>query len=373
MVSLKATVVRPETLPTGLYRAPPVDIGIGCLRLKPAHGDYPGLRRMCGGRPSEGVPVTVDGGVTGQTPGGDGVVAHEVWRRFGAVEALRGVNFTAAYGEVTGMVGPNGAGKTTLFLVLATLLAHDSGQVWVGGFDPAHHAGAVRDQMGWVPDAFGFYDNLTAREYLTFAGAAYGLGRAAKDRAEELIGVARLKEFSDQPVHVLSRGQKQRLGFVRALVHSPRVLLLDEPAAGLDPYSRVELRALVRQLASDGAAVVVSSHVLSDLEQMADRVVFFDRGVTVGERRIDDAVRVSGPRVWRVWALNAADLVAALDRHGYVHTPPTALGVDVELDSDVAAAGLIAGLVHDGVQVVSCAPLTSTLEATYLQLTGEQA
>ena len=160
---------------------------------------------------------------------------------------------------------------------------------------------------------------------------------------------------------------------MRALVHSPRVLLLDEPAAGLDPYSRVELRALVRQLASDGAAVVVSSHVLSDLEQMADRVVFFDRGVTVGERRIDDAVRVSGPRVWRVWALNAADLVAALDRHGYVHTPPTALGVDVELDSDVAAAGLIAGLVHDGVQVVSCAPLTSTLEATYLQLTGEQA
>ena len=96
-------------------------------------------------------------------------------------------------------------------------------------------------------------------------------------------------------------------------------------------------------------------------------------GVTVGERRIDDTVRVSGPRVWRVWALNAADLVTALDRHGYVHGLPTALGVDIELESDVAAAGLIAGLVHDGVQVVSCAPLTSSLEETYLQLTGEEA
>jgi len=317
--------------------------------------------------------VTVHEVVTEHSAVGDGVSARGVRRRFGAVEALRGVDFTAAYGEVTGMVGPNGAGKTTLLLVLATLLARDAGDVLVAGRDPDRQARAVRGQMGWVPDAFGIYDNLTAHEYLRFAGAAYGLGRESGARADELIELARLKEFSDQPVHVLSRGQKQRLGFVRALVHRPRVLLLDEPAAGLDPYSRVELRGLVRQLAAAGAAVVVSSHVLSDLEQMADRVVFFDHGVAVGERRIDDAVRVAGPRLWRLWALNAAELVAALDSHGYAHTPPTALGVDVELDSDVAAAGLLAGLVRDGVPVVSCAPLTSTLEATYLQLTGEQA
>jgi ABC-2 type transport system ATP-binding protein len=135
----------------------------------------------------------------------------------------------------------------------------------------------------------------------------------------------------------------------------------------------VELLGLVRQLAADGAAVIVSSHVLSDLEQMADRVVFFDRGVTVGVRRIDDAVRETGPRVWRLWALNGADLVAALDRHGYVYSSPSARGVDVELESDIAAAALIAGLVHDGVQVVSCSPLTSTLEAAYLELTEEES
>jgi ABC-2 type transport system ATP-binding protein len=315
----------------------------------------------------------VGAAVTEEPAADDGVAARAVWRRFGEVEALRGAEFTAAYGEVTGLVGPNGAGKTTFLLILATLLSHDAGEVWVGGCDPSREAGAVRAQMGWVPDSFGVYDNLTAHEYLTFAGAAYGLGRSASERADELLALVRLEEFGSRPVHVLSRGQKQRLGFVRALVHRPRILILDEPAAGLDPSSRVELRALVRQLAADGAAVVVSSHVLSDLEQMADRVVFFDGGVTVGVRRLDDVAADAGPRLWRVWALNASELVAALDRHGYVHTPPTVHGVDVELASDEAAAGLIAGLVHDGVQVVSCAPLTSTLEAAYLELTGEQA
>jgi ABC-2 type transport system ATP-binding protein len=302
----------------------------------------------------------------------DGVIALGVHRRFGSVEALRGIDFTAPYGEVTGLVGPNGAGKTTLLLILATLLLPDAGTVRIAGHDPVRETGAVRATLGWVPDAFGVYDNLTAREYLKFAGLAYGLGGRSRARAEELLVLCRLQDYGDRPVHVLSRGQKQRLGFVRALVHEPHVLLLDEPAAGLDPYSRVELRDLLRQLAAAGAAVVVSSHVLADLEQMADGVVFVDRGVTVGERRIDDLARASGPRVWRVRALNPDDLVAALDRNHYSHAAPTPAGVDVELLSDEAAAGLIAGLVRDGVYVVSCSPLTSSLEATYLELTGEQ-
>jgi ABC-2 type transport system ATP-binding protein len=302
----------------------------------------------------------------------DGVVAIGVRRHFGSVEALRGVDFTARYGEVTGLVGPNGAGKTTLLLILATLLRPDAGTVRIAGHDPVLETGAVRATLGWVPDAFGVYDNLTTREYLKFAGLAYGLGSRSSARADELLALSRLQDYAQRPVHVLSRGQKQRLGFVRSLVHGPRVLLLDEPAAGLDPYSRVELRDMLRHLAAAGAAVVVSSHVLADLEQMADRVVFVDRGVTVGERRIDDLARASGPRVWRLRALNQAELVSALDRNNYAHTPPSPLGVDVELLSDEAAAGLIAGLVRDGVHVVSCSPLTSSLEATYLELTGEQ-
>jgi ABC-2 type transport system ATP-binding protein len=220
---------------------------------------------------------------------GTGVVASGVRRAFGPVEAVRGIDLTAPAGAVTALVGPNGAGKTTLLLVLATLLVPDAGQVRVAGFDPVSEPDAVRARMGWSPDVFGLYDNLTCREYLQFVGEAYRLRRqAAASRAAELLVTARLVQEADRPVHTLSRGQKQRLGLARALVHDPEVLLLDEPASGLDPRSRVELRELLRTLALAGTAVVVSSHLLGDLEELADRVVFVDGGVTVGEHRIDE-------------------------------------------------------------------------------------
>jgi ABC-2 type transport system ATP-binding protein len=227
--------------------------------------------------------------------------------------------------------------------------------------------------MGWVPDVFGIYDNLTSTEYLTFAGEAYGLSRRdAAARARELLTVARLEEFADSPVHVLSRGQKQRLGLVRALVHRPRVLLLDEPAAGLDPHSRVHLRTLLRGLAQDGAAVIVSSHILADLEELADRVVFVDDGAVVGEHRIDELAPVVATRRWQLRALDATALTAALDRLGREYEPVGADSVDVELASEEDAATLIAALVRARVKLTMCAPATGDLEAAYLQLTREE-
>ena len=301
-----------------------------------------------------------------------GVVARGVRRTFGPVEAVRGMDLTAAPGEVTALVGPNGAGKTTLLLVLATLLVPDAGQVTVAGHDPVHEPDAVRARMGWSPDVFGLYDNLTGREYLELFGEAYRLPRPrARERVVELLALARLEDRADAPVHVLSRGQKQRLGLVRALVHDPQVLLLDEPASGLDPRSRVELRELLRMLARAGTAVVVSSHLLGDLEELADRVVFVDRGATVGEHRLDQLPAGTVARPWRLRALDVDALVAALDRNGYDHDTPTIAGVDVRLTSDEAAAELLAGLVRDGVPVVACQPLGGALEATYLQLTEE--
>lgn len=240
----------------------------------------------------------------------------------------------------------------------------------MAGFDPLTQADEVRARMGWAPDVFGLYDNLTCREYLVFCGRAMRLGRAAAGaRAVELVELARLTEHVDRPVHTLSRGQKQRLGLTRALVHDPSVLLLDEPASGLDPRSRVELRELLRSLASEGKAVLVSSHLLGDLEELADRVVFVDRGVTVGEHRLDQLPAALAPRPWRLRALDMALLLAALSRNGYAHEPPGPAGVDVLLAGDEAAVGLLAGLVKDGVAVVSCQPLGGQLEATYLELT----
>ena len=295
----------------------------------------------------------------------EGVLAHGVRRSFGPVHAVSGIDLTAAPGEVTALVGPNGAGKTTLLLVLATLLVPDAGTVSVAGFDPVADPDAVRARMGWAPDVFGLYDNLTCREYLEFCGRAMKLPHYVA-RAAELLEQARLVDKADLPVHTLSRGQKQRLGLMRALVHSPSVLLLDEPASGLDPRSRVELRELLRQLAGQGCAVIVSSHLLADLEEIADTVVFIDQGVTVGEHRLD-ALPVAAMRTWRIRALSAPPLLKALK--GADHDEPTPAGVDVRLPSDEAAADLLADLIGKGVRVVSCQPVGGQLEAAYLELT----
>jgi ABC-2 type transport system ATP-binding protein len=301
---------------------------------------------------------------------GTGVVASGVRRTFGSVEAVRGIDLTAAPGEVTALVGPNGAGKTTLLLVLATLLVPDAGDVRVAGFDPVTEADAVRSRMGWSPDVFGLYDNLTAAEYLEFVGEAYRMRRPqARERAHELLELIGLPDWAGRPVHTMSRGQKQRLGLARALVHDPEVLLLDEPASGLDPRSRVELRDLLRALARAGTAVIVSSHLLGDLEELADRVVFVDRGATVGEHRLDALPVGTALRPWRLRALDTGALLRALARAGHEHDPPTPGGVDVQLPDDDAAAALLAELVHAGVPVVSFQPLGGALEAAYLSLT----
>jgi ABC-2 type transport system ATP-binding protein len=300
------------------------------------------------------------------------ILAEGIWRSFGSIPALSGTDFSARAGEVTGLVGPNGAGKTTLLLVLATLLAPDRGRVRIGGYDPMKDHRQVRQMLGWVPDTFGFYENLSAHEYLTFSGTARKIPTSvAKERGAELLELVHLAPFSSQPVHVLSRGQKQRLAFASALVHRPRALLLDEPAAGLDPSSRADLLRLVRQLADAGVAVVISSHQLADLEQAADRVVFVDRGTTVGDRSIRNNEPSTAPRRWRIHSLDDTNLRAALGDLG-MSAANDSSGVVVLIDSDEAVADLITSLVRRGVRVISCAPLESSLEATYFELTAPQ-
>lgn len=300
---------------------------------------------------------------------GGGIVAHGVARRFGTVEAVRDIDLTAPAGQVTALVGPNGSGKTTLFLVLATLLVPDTGTVRVDGHDPVTEPGEVRALLGWSPDVFGVYDNLTVREYLEFFAAAYQLPASERGpRAAELLHLVHLEEFAASPVHVLSRGQKQRLGLARALVHRPRVLVLDEPAGGLDPRSRVDLRELLRAQAAEGVAVLVSSHILSDLEEVADRVVFIEGGRTVGEHAVS-ALPQAATRPWRVHALDNPGLARAFDAMGMAHSEPSPTGVEVSIGSAEEAADVVVALVRAGVRVVSIAPGGGDLEAAYLELT----
>ena len=297
-----------------------------------------------------------------------GIVVTGVRRSFGSTHAVRDMTFTASPGRVTGLIGPNGSGKTTLLLMLATLLAPDAGTIRIGGLDPVADPVGVRSLIGWMPDVLGSWASLTTRTTLELTGRMYALPKPrAAARAEELIGLVGLGDLADQPTRVLSRGQKQRLSLARALVHDPGVLLLDEPASGLDPEARVELRDLVRLLAGEGRTVLVSSHVLAELEEMADDSVFVRRGETVDPERVE-AVREAG-RLWRVRAERTSDLAAALeDRPG---TTLDRLGHLVPVRDDADAADLLADLVARGVRVVSFAPATGELERTFLELTKE--
>jgi ABC-2 type transport system ATP-binding protein len=190
-----------------------------------------------------------------------------------------------------------------------------------------------------------------------------------------LLDLVHLEEYADRPVHVLSRGQKQRLALARTLVHEPSVLLLDEPASGLDPRSRVELRDLLRSLAEAGTAVLVSSHILTELEEIADRVVFVADGQTVGEQEISE-LAAHTETGWRVRATDPVALHAALDRHAVVAGPvagtTNSAGTELPPMSEDEAADLLAALVAEGVRVVAFAPIGSHLESAYLALSQER-
>ncbi len=301
-----------------------------------------------------------------------GVAVEDVWRHFGPVPALTGVHLSAPYGQVTALVGPNGAGKTTLLLILASLLRPDRGRVRVGGADPVADAQAVRSLMGWMPDSLGVYDQLTVRDYLGFFGAAYRLPRSSvADRVAELLLLIHLSEYADQPVHVLSRGQKQRLALARALIHRPRVLLLDEPASGLDPRSRVELRDVLRGLAAGGAAILISSHILTELGEIADRVVLVAKGRTAGEHTMAELAARAAVG-YRVRASDPDALAGALRARGVAYSSANGAGAEVAPMSEEDAADLLAGLVGAGVRVVAFEPLGSNLESVYLAMTEDR-
>ena len=323
--------------------------------------------------PPDAVPPGAVPPGTGRGAADDGVVASGVVRTFGAVRALDGVDLQVRPGRVTALVGPNGSGKTTLLLVLAGLLVPDAGSVRVAGFDPVVDGPAARARTGWMPDTFGTWDSLTAREVLRTFAAAYRMqAGASAARVDELLTLVHLSEYADRPAAVLSRGQKQRLGLARALVHDPAVLLLDEPASGLDPRSRVDLRVLLRRLADEGRTVLVSSHVLSELEEMADDAVFLSRGRTVLAGDASATLGTAGRRTWLLRALDLGALQGWLTSAGAAWRPDDDDGVLLDVDGDEGAARLVRDAVAAGVPLVSIAPAVGVLEQAYLALDEER-
>ncbi|MDR1079307.1 MAG: ABC transporter ATP-binding protein [Propionibacteriaceae bacterium] len=302
-----------------------------------------------------------------------GIRAEQVKRAFGQVKAVDGVTFEAPAAAITALIGPNGSGKTTLLLILAGLLRPDSGSVQVAGFDPVAGNLDLRARVGWMPDAFGTWDTLTPFEILTTFARAYGLSAGhSRQRADQLLSQVHLTEFARSPARVLSRGQKQRLGLARALVHDPEVLLLDEPASGLDPRSRIELRDTLRDLAQAGKTVLVSSHVLSELEEVYDHAVFLSHGRTVAPPPVSE--RPVSARGWRLHALDPASLRGFLDDAGIPWQAGAGASGEVILDltGPESASQILRAAVAAGVPVHTIAPLAGRLEEAYLALDEER-
>jgi ABC-2 type transport system ATP-binding protein len=216
---------------------------------------------------------------------------HDLQKTYGKFRALNGLNMEVEAGSLYGLVGPNGAGKTTTIRILTGLLLPDGGSVEVDGIDALKEPKRTKGLIGYVPDEVGIYDNLKVREYLEFFSSCYGMeGLTARKRAMTLLEQVGLSGKEDFFVDSLSRGMKQRLCLARALLHDPKVLIMDEPTNGLDPRTRMEFRDMLRELNESGKTILISSHILPELAELCTDVGIIDEGKMILHGPVDELV-----------------------------------------------------------------------------------
>jgi ABC-2 type transport system ATP-binding protein len=302
---------------------------------------------------------------------------EEVTKRYGTVTALNEASLGITEGSITGLIGPNGAGKTTSMEIISTLLARNGGKVTVAGHDPEQDPRAVRKVLGYMPDFFGVYDGLIVREYLDFFATAHGLRSEARSAVvTDLLALVDLDDKADVDVNSLSRGMKQRLSLARSLVHDPQVLVLDEPASGLDPRARVQLRELIGELGRMGKTVLISSHILSELEGICSHMAIVDRGsvkaqgtmqeiraALVGNRRV--TVRTPPDQL-----LTAEDVLRETEAGDELHVEHDHLWFTAAAD-DAALADLLKTLIDRDVSIWDWRVDSAGLEELFLRLTEE--
>jgi ABC-2 type transport system ATP-binding protein len=223
---------------------------------------------------------------------GNIIETRDLRKTFNGFEAVRGVSINVPAGSIYGFVGPNGAGKTTTMRILTTLTRPSSGEAWVGGYSVLTDRRAVRRSIGYMPDEFGVYEDLRVWEYLDFFAACYDIPENDRKRlVGDLLELVDLAHRREDMVDKLSRGMKQRLSLARTLAHDPQVLILDEPASGLDPRARVEIRELLGELANMGKTIFFSSHILADVEDICSHIGIIEAGQIIMEGSIDELKR----------------------------------------------------------------------------------
>jgi ABC-2 type transport system ATP-binding protein len=297
-------------------------------------------------------------------------------RVFGKTHAVNDVTFAVEQGQVFGYIGPNGAGKTTSMRILATLDVPTAGDAFVDGLSVVNDPDRVRRRLGFMPDYFNAYPNCIVREYLDFFARSYGLAGSERQRAvERVMDFTGLAVLAEKSTETLSKGMKQRLCLGRAMIHDPAVLVLDEPAAGLDPRARIELREMIRRLAADGKTILISSHILTELAEMCDVVGIIERGqlLAVGSvaeiqrRHVQDTAATVHVQVIE----RAADLANWLAARGDV----TELSLDTDQLSFAhagdppAQADLLTAIVAAGFRVVAYGTRQKSLEDVFMHVT----
>jgi ABC-2 type transport system ATP-binding protein len=295
-------------------------------------------------------------------------------KTYGQFTALDRLDLSISKGCVFGFVGPNGAGKSTTMSILATLLLPTSGTAKVGGYEVTEHPKEVRRLIGYMPDFFGVYDNFKTTEYLDFYGASYGIPRTERLKLiPQLLELVNLSDKTDFYVDSLSRGMKQRLCLARSLVHDPELLILDEPASGLDPRARIEMREILKELKSMGKTIIISSHILPELAEMVDEIGVIENGVLLAQGKVTDIQqRMRANRVLHLRLMDReAEAVAFLKE-----LPLISLVLHDELGIHIHFGGrdeeqweLLKLLISGGYKVLTFNEAQTDLEDVFLEIT----
>lgn len=303
---------------------------------------------------------------------------NDLTKNYGSFTAVNHLSLHIPEGDLFGFVGPNGAGKTTTIRIVCGLLRASGGSVKIGSIPAAVGSRVMKRMIGYVPDFFGVYDNLKVREYMDMYGSMYGMSfRDIAKLTDDLLELVNLSDKKEVYVDTLSRGMKQRLCVARALLHNPRLLILDEPSSGLDPRARVEMKELLKNLHSMGKTIVISSHILSELSEMCNSIGIMNHGQLITAGRIEDIMRqISGGKRTHIQIISGMETATRILREQ--------VGVRIESvreneiivlfnGADEEISALIGHMIQNQVVLAGFYREQGSLESLFMQLTGGDA
>lgn len=303
------------------------------------------------------------------------LIIENLVKKYGKFKAVDGVSLEIGEGHIYGFVGANGAGKTTTMKIVAGLLKPTAGRVIVNGTDIASNPRDVKGKIGYMPDFFGVYDDLKVSEYMNFYAGVYGINRLEREKiTDQLLELVNLTEKKDSYVDSLSRGMKQRLCLARSLIHNPELLILDEPASGLDPRARVEMKEILRALRDMGKAILISSHILPELSELCTSIGIIEKGRMAISGTVDDIMqKVSHKRKLRIKVLGDMDPAVKFLQEQPCIGSVTAANDHIDADL-VGNSGILADILKNmvarDIPVVSFTEVEGSLESIFMHLTG---